>query len=262
MRDILDLHRYPLDKPGTQEWHSLVEACRDDLAQKGMYNLEGFVRPQALDRAIAEIKPVADLLSFTHKRSHNIYFRKDVPGLDPDHPSLRMAETVNHTVCADQILQSVPLWIYEWAPFIQFLGATMQEPNLFPMRDPLARVNVMLYREGEALNWHFDRCDFTTTILLQAPEEGGDFIYRTDLRSAEDPNHDGVARMLRGEDEAVQTLKLSAGTLNVFKGRNTPHRTSPVKGKKERIITVFSYYPQPGVLYSPEEQLAFYGRRA
>ncbi|KAG1702812.1 50S ribosomal protein L21 [Nymphon striatum] len=38
----------------------------------------------------------------------------------------------------------------------------------------------MAYKEGETLNWHFDRSEFTTTLLLQAPQsvagEVGDFI--------------------------------------------------------------------------------------
>ena len=50
-----------------------------------------------------------------------------------------------------------------------------------------ARVNVMAYRAGDALNWHFDRSEFTTTCLLQAPAAGGEFQYRSALRSAADP---------------------------------------------------------------------------
>jgi predicted 2-oxoglutarate/Fe(II)-dependent dioxygenase YbiX len=138
----------------------------------------------------------------------------------------------------------------------------MQKDCLFPMRDPLARLNVMAYRDGEALNWHFDRSEFTTTLLLQAPEEGGDFVYRSDLRSDEDPNYDGVARLLEGRDDLVKSLKLAAGTLNVFRGKNTAHKVSTVKGSRDRIIAVFSYYDRPGVIFSKEEQVGFYGRTA
>lgn len=262
MRQILDLDRYPLDRPGSPGWETLVQRCRADLMRDGMYNLEGLVRPDALTRAVAELRPVIDTLSFTHRRRHNIYFRKEIPGLAADHPALAMTETVNHTVCADQILQAVPLWIYEWSPFITFLAATMDKDALYPMRDALARVNVMAYRDGEALNWHFDRSEFTTTLLLQAPDEGGDFVYRTDLRNDSDPNYDGVARLLRGEDPEVKSLKLSAGTLNVFRGKNTAHKVSTVRGSRERIIAVFSYFDRPGVVFSREDQLGFYGRTA
>lgn len=260
MRHNLDLDRYPLDQPGTPQWHALVDKCRADLAKDGMYNLAGFVKPEALKQAVDEIRPVMDTLSFTHKRRHNIYFKKDIPGLAADHPALALCETVNHTVCADQITQSVPLWIYEWSHFVTFLAATMGKDALYPARDDLARVNVMSYREGEALNWHFDRSEFTTTLLLQAPEEGGDFVYRTDLRRDDDPNYEGVARLLRGEDPEVKTLKLTAGTLNVFRGKNTAHKVSTVKGGRERMIAVFSYFDRPGVVFSREDQMGFYGR--
>lgn len=262
MRDILNLDRFPLDKPGTAHWNDLVERCRSDLAESGMFNLEGFVRPDALARAMAEIRPVMETLSFVHKRSHNIYFRKEVPELPAGHPALRKVDTINHTVCSDQIPQSVPLWIYEWPQFAVFLAATMGKETLFPMRDPLARVNVMSYREGEALNWHFDRSEFTTTLLLQEPSSGGEFQYRSDLRSDDNPNYDGVARLLEGKDPEVKTLKLSAGTLNVFKGKNTLHRVTPSKGPSERYIAVFSYYERPGMMFSKEEQIGFYGRAA
>jgi hypothetical protein len=260
MHDILDLERYPLHKVGSTDWQVLVDRCKANLVTHGMFNLEGLVRPEALTKSIAELKPVMDTLSFTHTRDHNIYFLKTIPGLPEDHPALTRTKTINHTVCADQVPQSVVMYIYEWAPLIMFLGATMEKDALYPMRDALARVNVMGYRDGEQLNWHFDRSEFTTTLLLQAPDEGGDFVYRSDLRTADDPNYDGVAKLLRGQDGEVKTLKLSAGTLNVFKGKNTAHKVSTIKGNRERIIAVFSYYEKPGVIFTREEQIGFYGR--
>lgn len=262
MRDILDLDRYPLDKVGSPQWRALVERCKADLAAEGMYNLEGLVRPEALAKCAAEILPVMNTLSFTHTREHNIYFLKSIPGLPEGHPALATTKTINHTVCADQISQGVVMYIYEWAPMVLFLQETMGKTSLYPMRDPLARVNVMAYRAGEALNWHFDRSEFTTTLLLQAPERGGEFVYRTDLRSDTDPNYDGVARLMRGEDPEVKTLTLSAGTLNVFRGKNTAHKVATVEGDRDRLIAVFSYYPKPGVTFTPEEQRGFYGRTA
>lgn len=262
VRDILDLDRFPLDRPGSPQWQALVDRCRADLDKAGMFNLEGFVRPAAVNRALGEIKPVMDTLSFTHRRSHNIYFRKEVPELPSDHPALCRVETINHTVCSDQISQSVPLWIYEWPQFAVFLAATMNKETLFAMRDPLARVNVMAYREGEALNWHFDRSEFTTTLLLQSADAGGEFQYRSNLRTDTDPNYEGVARLLAGEDTEVKTLQFSAGTLNVFKGKNTAHRVTPARGTRERVIAVFSYYEKPGVMFTKEEQVGFYGRAA
>ena len=250
LQDILDLDRHPLHEIGSVRWQALVDRCKAGLAADGMFNLEGFVRPAALARAVSEIRPVMDTLSFIHKREHNIYFLNAVPGLAPDHPALARMETINRTVCADQIAESAVVRIYEWPPLIVFLAAAMGKEALYPMQDALARVNVMAYRDGEALNWHFDRSEFTTTLLLQSSNEGGEFLYRSDLRTEDDPNYDGVARLLSGKDPKVKTLNLSAGTLNVFRGRNTAHRVTTVRGSRERLIAVFSYYERPDVTFT------------
>ena len=260
MNNILNLDDYPLHELDSEPGRKLVASCRAALNEKGMFNLDSLIRPQALAQCVAEIKPVLERVAFTHRRDHNIYFRDDIPDIAADHPALQRCETVNHTVCADQIPNSIVCRIYEWAPLIEFLAATMQKPRLHLMADPLARANVLAYRAGEALNWHFDRSEFTTTLLLQSPELGGEFQYRNDLRSESDPNYNGVARLLAGEDQEVKTLPLSAGTLNVFKGRHTAHRVTPVQGERERMVAVFSYYEQPGVVFSADERIGFYGR--
>jgi hypothetical protein len=262
MHDILDLDRYPLDKIGSGPWVELVDRCKADLASNGMFNLDDLVRPEALDRILGEVRPVMDTLSFVHKREHNIYFMKTVPGLSDDHPALARTQTINHTVCADQIPHSIVSHVYEWAPLIVFLSATMEKAALYPMRDPLARMNVMAYREGEGLNWHFDRSEYTTTLLLQAPSKGGEFIYRNDLRSADDPNYEGVARLMRGEDPEVKMMNVTPGTLNVFRGRNTAHKVNTVQGARERMIAVFTYFENAGAVFTREEQMGFYGRTA
>jgi hypothetical protein len=262
MHDILDLDRYPLDQPGSPKWLALVDRCKADLARDGMYNLEGLMRPDAVRHAVTEVTPVLDTSAFSHKRSHNVYFRKSVPGLASDHPALKLFETSNQTICADQIPDSMLVRLYNWPHLAGFIAATMDKPVLHPMDDPIACANVMRYSDGEALNWHFDRSEFTTTLLLQAPVGGGAFEYRTGLRSDDDPNYDGVARMLRGEDRDVHSMAAEAGTLNVFRGKNTAHRVTPVVGPVARIIAVFSYYETAGVRFSDEERIGFYGRAA
>ncbi|MBZ9739086.1 MULTISPECIES: 2OG-Fe(II) oxygenase [unclassified Mesorhizobium] len=262
MKDILDLDRYPLDREGSPEWDRLVEQSIAALAADGMFNLEGFLRPGVAEQAVREIKPVMDTRSHVHKRMHNIYFKPNIPELAPDHPALRKVETIGHTICADQIPGSMVMAIYEYHPLVRFLAATTGKAKLHVMQDPLARTNVMAYRAGEALNWHFDRSEFTTTLLLQQAERGGDLEYRTNLRSDEDPNYDGVARLLEGRDPEARILRMRPGTLNVFRGKNTAHRVTTVEGERERMISVFSYYERPGVMFSAEERVGFYGRAA
>lgn len=259
MHDILDLDRFPLHRPNSPEWRTLVKQCRADLRAEGMFNLDGLMRPAIAAQAGKEMEDPFQSDAFLHERMHNIYF-KPVEDLPPDHAALTTFQTSNKTLCADQIPGSALLRLYEWSEFAQFLAATMEMPQLHVMADPLARVNVMSYQKGQALNWHFDRSEFTTTLLLQAPDHGGGFEYRTDLRSDTDPNYDGVAKLLRGEDPTSNIITLTPGTLNVFKGKNTAHRVTPVQGDTNRVIAVFSFFEQPDVQFSESERLGFYGR--
>lgn len=259
MEDILDLEAYPLDQPQSRLWKELVATCRDKLDQDGLFTLPGFLRPEALSRAVRELEPVLAAHGFTHERRHNIYFRKHIAGLSDAHPALQEFETSNQTICADQMGEAIVITLYEWPPFAEFLAAVMNKPLLHTMSDPLARVNVMGYRVGQALNWHFDRSEFTTTLLLKAPDSGGVFEYAKDLRSDADPNFDGVADLLAGRLQP-QHMPLDPGGLNVFKGKNTAHRVTPVEGYNDRMIAVFSYFDRPDVMFSEEERIGFYGR--
>ena len=219
MRHILDLERWPLDEPGGARGEALVAHCREELPDAGLFSLDALIRPDALETSVADVAPVLDAAAFTHSRVHNIYFDDEIGGLAPNHPALRRFTTVNHTICGDQIPGSVITRIYAWQPLVDFLAAAMGKSRLYPMADPLGRINVMAYHEGEQLNWHFDRAEFTTTVLLQAPLSGGEFQYRSALRSEADPNYNGVARLLADQDERVQTLALQPGTLNVLQGQ-------------------------------------------
>jgi len=260
MRDIIDLDRYPIDRPGTPAYSALVRHCQLELAREGMFNLEGFMHPAVAEGMAQTHMPRYTRESFRHARAHNIYFKKSVPDLPPDHPALARVETVNNTLCADQLTGTPLETLYTYAPFIRFIADVMEKPALYPMDDPLAAFNLMAYFEGEALNWHFDRSEFTITLLMQKPDAGGAFEYRSNLRRPDDPNYDGVARLLRGEDPDLKSMSVTPGTLNVFKGVNTAHRVTPVRGDLARLIAVLTYYETPGRRFTDEESLGFYGR--
>lgn len=259
---LVDLDRYPLDQPGSPGWRALVDRCVADLRERGMFELPGFLRAGVVQSVLERLVPRIQSEAFEVRREHNIYFLPEIEGLDPDHPAHTRVLTTNRTLCADQMLDTALTEIYEWAPLRAFIAATVGLPELHLMADPLARVNVLGYRPGEALNWHFDRSEFTTTMLLQAAEQDGVFEYRRELRTETDPNHDGVGRLVAGEDPEVIRSAIEPGALNVFLGRNTAHRVTTVQGAKERMVAVFSFYEQPGVVFSDEENLGFYGRTA
>ena len=114
---------------------------------------------------------------------------------------------------------------------------------------------------GQELGWHFDNSAFAVTLLLQAPEGGGEFQYVRDLRDADggDMNFSGVEDVLDGRHQPA-TLEVTPGTLVLFRGRNSLHRVTPTIGERTRILVVLAYNATPGVALSEAARMTFYGR--
>jgi len=257
---IVDTERYPfgdLEQPRTR---ALIERCRASLAETGTFSLEGFLREETLAEAVDQIAPLMARAAHRHVARHNVYFTDHVPDLPAGHGALVPLESANYTLTCDQLQDTHVRKVYEWDALLGFLVAVLDRPNLYRMDDPLARLNVMGYGEGDALNWHFDRSQFTVTLLLQQSREGGVFEYRRHLRTDTEPRYEAVARLLAGEDREVRALPLPAGTLNVFAGRYAAHRVTPVLGARQRMVAILSYVEEPDMAFSAEDRIRFYGR--
>ncbi len=254
---LIDTERYPLDAPDGTRWAELVAAGRRELAATGSFNLDRFLRADPLARAVAEIEPAMASGAHHHKTRHNIYFSDEDDG---DAATARSLQSSHWTLAGDQLRAGVLRRVYEWAGLQHFLAGLFDKPRLYPMADPLACLNAMSYGDGDGLAWHFDRSQFTVTLLLRAAGSGGIFEYRRNLRAAEAPNRAGVARLLGGEDAQVATLPLAPGTLNVFAGFRSAHRVTPVTRAPTRLIAVLSYMERPDVGFDDADRRRFYGR--
>lgn len=258
--------RYPLAETDSPAYKSLLADTRSTLAASGLFNLPQLIEPSACADCVSTLQHRLNNDAFTHQREHNIFFSDSIAELPDTHAAHTKLLTTNHTLCQDQLGDTILSELYHCSEFINFLSRAMNIEELHVMDDPLAGINVMAYQEGEALNWHFDRSEFTTTLLLQAPEAGGVFEFRRGLKlwnndkQQWEPDFDSIGQLVRHGDEQIEQQTLAAGTLNVFRGINTAHRVTPIEGRTSRIIAVFSYFDQPGVRFSDDERLGFYGR--
>lgn len=259
---LIDIERYPLHALQTPEGRALVADCRDKLQQYGSFSLPGFLQPPALQAAVAELVPLLDSVAYRHSQQHDVYFSKTPLRPVPPPEVRRKLVTSNHTLTCDQLRGTVIRRVYEWQPLCDFLTGVFETEHLYRMADPLARLNVMGYASGDILGWHFDRAKYTVTALLQEAVSGGVFQYRRNLRTDDDPNYAGVARLLAGRDDEIETLPVPAGTLNVFAGRYAAHSITPVAGEVMRIIAVLSYVDEPDYTFTAQDRRQFYGRAA
>ena len=134
---------------------------------------------------------------------------------------------------------------------------------LYDNDDPLQPVNALCYRNGDQSAWHFNSVNaFTMTLMLQAPDAGGRFEIHQNTRGNHEQNYDQVRRVVMGDPAGGIEVGREEDALCIFRGCNSLHRVSPVEGDRLRIIGVFVYENEPGVIGDPEVNETIYGRRA
>ena len=237
-----------------------MQSARAAIAADGCAVLKGFVRAASLPALIRECDAVAEHAHRNFNQT-NVYFTQDRPELDPAHPLRRFYPRSNAFVPADNFgPTSLLRTLYEWPAFAPFIQEALGEARFFRYADPLADVIVNLAEAGGGFPWHFDTNNYTVTLALQNAEQGGLFEYSPYLRTSTDENYDGVAAVLDGDTSRVKSLSLEPGDLQIFKGRYSLHRVSPLTGARTRYVAIFSFAEQPGMVGSPERTRQLYGR--
>lgn len=257
--EYIDTERYPIAEPGAAR-DELVASLRSALDRDGCAVLHGFVRPERLPELVAECDRVAPFGHRNFTRT-NPYFTADRPDLPAGHPLRRFYDRSNAFVPADHFgADSILRAIYEWPAFAPFVQAALGETDFHRYADPLADVIVNLAEEGGGFPWHFDTNNYTVTLAIQNADHGGDFEFSPNLRTPTDEHYAGVEAVLDGDPDLIRTLHLQPGDLQIFKGRYSLHRVTPLRGATLRYVAIFSYVEVEGMVGSPERTLELYGR--
>lgn len=257
---LIDLERYPIDASGGREYAALLARCRAELRDDGCCVLPGFVRAAAIAALADECEAVAPAAHRSFNRT-NAYFTQDDESLPESHPRRRFYDRSNAFVPADNFGADSRLRaIYEWPPFMPFVRDALEEAEFHRYADPLADVIVNVVEEGGGFPWHFDTNSYTVTLAIRNGESGGAFEYCPGLRGPDDENYSGVQAVLDGDRGPVRTLPLGPGDLQIFKGRYTLHRVTPVSGPTPRYVGIFSFVEEPGMVGRVERTRQLYGR--
>jgi hypothetical protein len=258
--DVVDLERYPIHDLAGQAGQELVARCREELAQTGVCNLEGFITPSAVAAMVRLAGELADK-AWGSDRTHTIYFEPVDEGVPAGHPKAHLVRSAKHGIAYDHIPADAPLRrLYESDDLTDFIAAVLDKPVLYRSADPLDALQVTTFLPGEELGWHFDRSEFSMTVMYQQADAGGDFVYAPGLRSEGDENHEGVQRVLEGDTSGLKVLPSAPGTLAFFRGEHAMHRVTPIGGRTPRINSVLTYGERPDMRLNDLTSEIFYGR--
>ncbi len=258
---LVDLERYPVHDLDSSRGRALLADCHSQIAMTGGANLPGFVSPGAADSLTAEtlsMEPHGRRQNF----SRNIYFTDDDPSLPTGDPRRRFWTIRSIQLADDQIPGTALIrQLYEWPVLTEFIAAVMGKRQLYRMADPFQALNLIYLSDGGQSGWHYDRNEFTVTLLLQEPESGGDFEFAPNIRTNDDENYDDVRRVVDGVYDHVQRFERNAGTLTLFRGEHSLHRVVPVVGNRQRITAILCYDEEPDCVAPDDVNVRIYGER-
>ncbi|MFC8227261.1 arpA protein [Streptomyces sp. NPDC057287] len=258
---VVDTDRYPLSDPESTEARAVVARARRELAEAGCTVLPDFVRPSFHDVLREECAALAPHAYFDVEtvNVYNIEVDAELPG---HHPGRRTFERGNAFVARDRIPGDALISrLYAHEPFQRFVADCFALPRLYELADPLSGLVLNVVRPGMGHPWHFDTNEYTVSMLTQEAQEGGSFEYCPNIRSAEDERFDDVRAVLDGSPaRQPERLPLRPGDLQLFKGRYSLHRVSPVRGGLARHSAIFAYSERPGVIGSVARTRQLFGR--
>ena len=261
--ELVDLARYPIDRPDRAEYAAVVDDCRAQLATTGAAIMRGFLVPEAIDCALAGTDALI-------KDGHHSEIENGSPYLElPDdswpegHPRLMHGPTSLLATPYDRFPVTDPIrCLYESDQVMELIAAALDQRQLYRYDDSLGALNLATMEAGDQLWWHFDQTDFVVSLALQDSLAGGDFEYVPRIRSAEDERYDAVARLLTGDDEGAVRLPMEPGTLVLFQGRYSIHRVTPIEGDVPRLVALLAYDTKAGTCSSELLRAFRYGRTA
>lgn len=231
------------------------------LDQEGALVLKKFITPKAIQMISEEGRSKIDEAYFCAS-NHNVYLSPPDNSFPADHSRNLQVTSSKGLIGDDQISKTSPLkTLYENEHFKSFIGNILGQKTLFPYADPLSSVNLHFAKEGQELGWHFDNSSFAITLLIEKPIGGGEFLYVKDVRDADagEMNFDQVSHILENKVQP-EKLEMDAGTLVLFRGRNSIHSVTPTIGDKTRMLAVLAYNSEPGIELSESARQTFYGR--
>jgi len=253
---IVNLQKHPIQDV------CYTASCKDQLDRNGALVMENFLNSDTVAFLQSEARTVRPLAYFCHQ-NHNAYLLDSDSEFPAEH--IRNLELVSDKGCVphDQVPEDSPLrMLYEWPGFREFLAGVLDEP-IFPYADTLSSININYFEKGQQLGWHYDNASFAVTLMVQAPEQGGEFEYRERVRNKEEgePGYADTEAVINGRLPR-KTLAMGDGALVLFRGRNSLHRVAPVASNHGRILVTLNFNTEPGMLLSELARMTFFGRLA
>ena len=262
LHQLVDLERYPLDRPDDPAYRAVVEKAQVGLRSDGCAVVKQLVHPGAVDALNDEIVSQKHTTHFSTQTINPYFHFHHNPDYPDRHPMNTFIERSSGFIPGDSWDPSGPMNALFRAPQLaRFVAECLEIPELHCYADPLAGLTANILDPGQLFTWHFDTNDFAVTVLVDEAGEGGLFEYVPNIRSGEDEGFDRIQAVLEGDRDDVVTLDLRPGDMQIFRGRYSLHQVTRVpQGSSPRHAAIFAYTAEAGVIGRVERTQQLFGR--
>ncbi len=258
---LINLRDYPVDRPDSNEYQTLIVKLKEQLATEGMINLVDFLTHEGIVKYRGEIESRQNIAFHAKSRRQPYgYHRSD--DFPPDHPCNTFGDTESFRLARHHLPDTAIDELYCWPPMRKFIADLTGNPEVFLSADPSNGLVAQFYKEGCGQAWHFDQALFSTILNLGESSAGGYFECVPNIRTETEANYKEVKKALAGTSPRIQQYKAKAGSFTIILGRYTLHRVTPVEKNAPRISVILSYELQPGICMDLETRKISFGPTA
>jgi len=260
--NYINYSKYPIDQFENDvdgKYNYLLQNSVKQMNRDGFVSLPSFLLPDAVDKLTSCIlKLEEDGVGFYSTDSHNVFLDADdqSDAMSPLHPRRIQLDSSKLIINASDLLlakeaqaPNLDELFMSQRSVLNFISSVMQT-KLYPSTDPYGKFYANIFREGDGLNYHFDRSEYSISLILQPSEEGGEFQFLPNSRTIVEGwdemilDIDDIAEAVAPHSLEMKRPKLAAGDLYLFRGQNSLHRVSEItKGKRINIILAFNTEP-------------------
>lgn len=228
----------------------VIAACRDEIDSQACCVLPGFLPPATLDalrrEAVQEL--FEQIRPFGGEESWGAAYSDwvaDSPAFGPDHPRHKQHKTrvdfvAYHSFPPTSLLRC----LYESRQMEALVSALVGE-RMYRCVDSSRSLNLSVMRSaGDTHGWHYDTNTAVVSLVLEAPQAGGDFEWAPFSRDEGSENYDEMVRIFDGTSSMTRRYTPTAGDLVCFIGRRSVHRVAELQAGR-RTVALLSFANEP-----------------
>ncbi len=233
------------------DYRQLGESNQSKFLDQGFIVHENFLS----NDDILELQDLAkELSSYSHT---NKYFFS-IYGYPITEPSNDLSQTPTETYSSvlggEHLTNLKPGELFSAKNFLEYLKGLFDYKHIYGFLYPKAAITMTYMRQGNIVDWHFDKHNIVCILPIYQSSNGGEFDIVPNLRG----NESSIREYLGGQN-SYTNVNLEIGDLIILNGKRSLHRVRKILSNDLRVSLILSFDKYNDFQISPDDLKVRYG---